>query len=182
MFGFEVLGRIPRPSWRLLHLCCLLQSPGQIQRRSYVPLLAVLVAPGQKDDQRLASLHEVHPVARPVIDTNLRYSFSHRPHVAWIAKAQTPDSAVDAHSRLPVPKPPEPAGVDICLPNLYHDRIVFYRIPRAQWIGMSSSTVGVVESLRRPAAVPAADETAGAADDQRQERIIPNAVPIQPVV
>ena len=44
-----------------------------------------LVASGQKDDQYLASLHEVHPVARTVVNANLENPIAHRSHVPGVA-------------------------------------------------------------------------------------------------
>ena len=63
-----------------------LKSPRQFKRPSYVSTLAVLVASGQKDDQALTLLHEVHPVAGSVVDANLGNPFAHRPHISRIAQ------------------------------------------------------------------------------------------------
>ena len=43
------------------------------------------LVPGQRDDHGLSSPEEVHPVARSMIDTNLRHPFTRRPHASGIA-------------------------------------------------------------------------------------------------
>ena len=123
----KVFSRVPRPSLRLCH-SCLLESSGELQCSLYVPLLAVFVASSQKDDQGLASLRVIHPVAGSVVDANLGYSLSDGPHVAEVAQGHPSDAAVDAHSGLPVPKPPKPTSVHLGLAYLDHYCIVVHRI------------------------------------------------------
>ena len=105
---------------------------------------------GQKDEQGISSLREVHPVAGSVVDANLRYSLAHRPHVPGVAQGHPPDAVVDSHPGLPVPKPPEPTCVNISLANLKHHHTVGYRILGAQGVRADS---GGVNKRNRPMAI-----------------------------
>ena len=67
LFRLEMLCRIPRSGARLRHRRCLLQPPRQLQRSSYVPVLAALVAAGQKRSAQATSVHPAIPAPDPVI-------------------------------------------------------------------------------------------------------------------
>ena len=73
-------------------------------------------------------LLEVHPVARSVVDPQLRNPFAHRPDVSRVSGGQPLDADQHAGSGPGVPQAVKPLGVDLRLADLDHPRNVSRRL------------------------------------------------------
>jgi len=71
---------------------------GKAQRCFDVLGLSAFVTTCKKDDQRLPSFFEVHPVTRPIIDSQFRYAFTDRLDIAWVTRSQSFDPCLNARS------------------------------------------------------------------------------------
>jgi hypothetical protein len=72
----------------------------------------------EKDHQGIASAYEIDAVSWAKIDAKLGDTFADGPQIPGISKRQSSKPNIDAGSRLPVPKLPEPSFVSPGLPNL----------------------------------------------------------------
>lgn len=74
------------------------------------------------------ALDVVHPVARPIVNTQFADAFANWLHIAGIPARQTPDSCCDSRPCLSIPKPPQPDRERIRLPNFDHKDIVVHKL------------------------------------------------------
>ena len=93
-----------------------------------VPALGSFVPPGQQNDNGVALLLEVHPVARSVVDPQLRNAFADGPDVSRVPGGQTLDPDQNAGPGARVPQAVQPLGVDLRLADLEHARNVVSRL------------------------------------------------------
>ncbi len=67
-----------------------------------VALLVPFVATAEQEDNRVAALDEIHPLARTVINPHLRHAAAHRLHVAGITEREAADAHGDSSARLAI--------------------------------------------------------------------------------
>jgi hypothetical protein len=115
-------------SWDGPDLChkILLQRSRELQGNPDVSGLRALVAASQQDDQCRAPLDEIDPIAGPVIDPELRYAFTDRPDITWVAERQSINPYLNPRSRSPVPQCLKPDCERLGLANFKHMHIVSY--------------------------------------------------------
>ena len=122
LVGLQVMCWIPRMRRCRCHVSFLLQPSREISRPRDVPLLAALVTAGEQYHQSRSAPHEVHAVARSLVNALLRDARTNRPDVPGVAKRQSPNAQVDARPRPSISQPAEPARIHIGLANLDQHR------------------------------------------------------------
>jgi len=85
-----------------------------------VACLIRLVAAAKHDDQRRASLHEIDPIAGPVVDPQLRKGRPYGFDIAAIAERQTAQTLGYSRCRPSVSQAHQPSRERLGLANLDH--------------------------------------------------------------